>query len=152
VLVHETRPITEAEAEPETAIVEPEAPAAAGSGTNVGKPGGSTAPTHASEPATETKSFSSEGGSITVRRDGDRLTVIAIEPAEGFHDESDEDDQSGHRVKVIFKSRRHTSQISVKVEDGKIKDEITEHSDSREESGPHDTSGGDHDGYGNGND
>ncbi len=95
-------------------------------------------------PQPVTKTVTSIGGSITVRQDGDTLTIVASTAAPGF--QAHETDHSGHRVGVTFSSRRHSSEITARLSDGTIKADVNE-KDSHEESAPN-TSDGDHGGNG----
>jgi hypothetical protein len=97
-------------------------------------------------PHSATHTFSAIGGSITVRQDGDRLTVVAINPAAGFR--VDRYEHSDARVEVRFRSDNHESQITVKLEEGVMKHYISESSDNHDggsdTSVAGDSSGGDH--------
>ena len=147
-LAPETTPSTEAV---EPSVPETEAPASddqqTGGSSSKGH-GPSAQPPIGSQSATRT--FPSIGGSITVRQDGDQLTIVSTSPASGFHGEQDE--HSGSRVEVTFKSDRHESQIIVKLENGVMKPSVLEkpdnRSDSHETTVPGDSSGGDHGGDG----
>jgi hypothetical protein len=106
------------------------------SGTNHNNSGGSPTPTPTpaptaapatAAPASGTKSFSSVGGSITVRQDGDRLTIIATTAAPGFSVEKG--DGKGREVSVKFTSASHTSEISVKLSNAAMKGHVSEHDD-----------------------
>jgi hypothetical protein len=103
----------------------------------------STKPSSGSQSAMKT--FHSIGGSIIVRRDGDRLTLVTETPAAGFH--AHHDDESHSQIDVSFKSDGHESEIIVKLEDGVMKPDISEkpdsHSDNHETTVP-DSSGGHH--------
>ena len=141
-----TTPSSEVEAE--SSLPEPEGTDAAGdqpgTSTKKGHSGSGTAvPANGTQAATQT--FAGAGGSITVRQDGDRLTVVAVNPTGGFH--ANEDKQSGSRVQVTFKSDNHQTQISVKLSDGVMKPSVDENGDAHQDSGPVDTSG---DGHGDG--
>lgn len=129
----------------DTSVPETESGDAAGSGEPSGSSknhGGSptTPPTAAPQPQTATKTVPSIGGSITVVQDGDKLTITSIIPAAGF--KANESDHSGRRVGVTFSSGTHSSEITVRLSDGVIKESVTEN-DNHEESIP-DSSGGDH--------
>ena len=141
-----TTPSSEVEAE--SSLPEPEGTDAAGdqpgTSTKKGHSGSGTAvPANGTQAATQT--FAGAGGSITVRQDGDRLTVVAVNPTGGFH--ANEDKQSGSRVQVTFKSDNHQTQISVKLSDGVMKPSVDENGDTHQDPGPVDTSG---DGHGDG--
>ena len=139
----ETTPSSEVEAE--SSVPETEGTEAAGN-----QPGPSTKKAHSGSgtsvaPAgtqAATQTFSGAGGSITVRQDGDRLTVIGVNPNGGFHANADK--QSGNRVEVTFKSDNHQTQISVKLSDGVMKPNVAETDDAHQDSAPGDTSGGGH--------
>jgi hypothetical protein len=133
--VVETTPITEPmdTTVPETQV---EATAAAGNGSNSGPPkthapATSTAPVATAAPTSDS-TFASPGGSITVRRDGDRLTVAGTAPAGGF--EVTDDKRSGNRVAVTFESNDHRWTISVRVVAGvvtpTVSDKPKEHQDT----------------------
>jgi cytoskeletal protein RodZ len=145
--VIETTPSSEVEAE--SSLPEPEATEAAadqpGTSTKNGHSGsGTSVPATGSQAATQT--FFGAGGSITVRQDGDRLTVVAANPSNGFH--ANEDKQSGSRIQVTFKSDNHQTQISVKLSDGAMKPNVDERGDTHQDSGPVTTSGDGHGGDG----
>jgi cytoskeletal protein RodZ len=74
--------------------------------------------------ASATKTISSTGGSITVQRDGDKLTVIAATPAAGFH--MGEIPNSDDSLEVTFKSSDHRSEITAKLVDGVIRASVSE--------------------------
>ncbi len=104
----------------ETSMPETESTEAAGSG------GSRSTPAPGSSLATQT--FSSLGGSITVRQDGDRLTLVGVSATPGF--EADENRKSGRRVEVTFRSKAHRSEISVRVSDGVMDPDISEEPDN----------------------
>ncbi len=108
-----------------------------GPGPGVG-PTTTAAPQTSEPPQTATKTVTSIGGAVTVRRDGDRLTVTAINPAAGF--EADEND-SGDRVRVTFTSGDHKSEITVRLSEGAIKADVSEKSESHDTSVSGDSSG-----------
>lgn len=100
-------------------------------------------------PQSTTRTFFAIGGSITVRRSGDHLTVVSIDPRAGFRAEQTE--FSSTRVEVRFKSDNHESRISVRLEEGVMRSSVSENSDDHHNGGdttaPSDSSGGDqHDG------
>jgi hypothetical protein len=105
-----------------------------------------------------TKTFDSIGGSITVRRDGDELTIVETNPAPGFR--ADKNGRSGRRIEMTFKSSDHESDISVRLSDGVMKANVVEKSDSRDRdhdsvpnrSGPDDTRPDDSSGHDHGSD
>lgn len=139
----ETTPSSEVEAE--SSLPETEGTEAAGDqpGTSTKKGhSGSGTPVAPGGSQAATQTFSGAGGSITVRQDGDRLTVIAVNPNGGFHANADK--QSGSRVEVTFKSDNHQTQISVKLSDGAMKPNVAETDDAHQDSAPGDTSGGGH--------
>ena len=111
------------------------------------KGGPPTTPAPAAPVAATSKTISSIGGTIVVRQDGDKLTIVSSNAAPGFQGRTT--DQSGHRVGVTFSSKSHRSEITVRVANGTIKADVVE-KDSHEESVPKDTSGGDHGGSDNG--
>jgi hypothetical protein len=120
----------------DTTAPEPESTEAASGGagpSSSGKSGktGTTAAPPAPAPQ-NTQSFSSDGGSITVRQDGDKLTIIAVNPTAGF--KVDEGDSSGRKVSVSFKSDKHSSHISVKISEGAMKPSVSEKDESQGES------------------
>jgi hypothetical protein len=110
--------------------------------------GGSPTSAAPTAPQAATQTFASTGGSITVRFDGDQLTIVAINPAGGFH--ADENSHSGHRVDATFTSGSHQSEISVKTVDGAMEASVNEKGESHQDSVPVDSSGGDHGGGGSG--
>jgi hypothetical protein len=101
-----------------------------------------TAPPATAVPASTTKNFSSVGGSITVRQDGDRLTITATAVAPGFSVEKG--DSKGHEVSVKFTSANHTSQISVKLSDSAMKGHVSERDDPNDGSDHTDPAETDH--------
>ena len=120
----------------ESSVPETEAPTvseqpASGTSTKVHSP--STQPPIGAQSATRT--FASAGGSITIRQDGNQLTVVSTNPAAGFHAEMDQ--RSGTRVEVTFKSDNHESQITVQLDNGVIKPNVVEKSDIKSDN--HDT-------------
>lgn len=111
----------------ETSLTETETPEAAGAPANGSASSGQrrTPSTPAPQQAQLlSQTFSSDGGSITVRQDGDRLTVIAESPAPGFR--TKHTDRSGEKVQATFESRDHTSEITVKLDSGLMKPDIKE--------------------------
>jgi hypothetical protein len=131
------------------------APVVAAAGT---QPSG-TSKSHGGPPSTPasatpqimsaTKIVKSIGGTVTVRQDGDKLTITGMRDAPGFNGR--ETDHSGSQVAAIFASKTHRSEITVKLSDGVIKADVVEKStDTHGESIPTDTSGGDHTGGDNG--
>ena len=116
-----------------------------GSGTSKGHgPGTATAPT---APAA-TQTFSSPGGSITVRNNGEQLTLITTSPAAGFRGR--QSDTSGDRVRVTFRSGDRQFEITVRLSDGVMTHSVADNSDIHGDTVPEDTSGGDHNGGGDG--
>jgi hypothetical protein len=144
-------PVTTASSAPEveSSLPEPEATAAAespASGTTT--KGHGTSPTSAPNDSESTiQTFSSGGGNITVRQDGDRLTVVGTDPADGFR--ADQDRRSGRQVRVTFRSRDHRFTITVKLSDGIMKDHVSEEFDTRHDSVPDSTDSGNSGGGGN---
>jgi hypothetical protein len=140
-LATDTTPSTEGALE--TSVPETETTHASGSGpgsnSDESEPDVSTTPTHAPAPQTATKTVNSVGGSVTVRQNGDQLTVIAINLATGF--QIDRNEQPGDQVRVILTSANHQSEISVELSDGAMSARVSEHSDSQGESAPGDSSG-----------
>jgi hypothetical protein len=117
-----------------------------GTGSNKGHSGAPT--TAAPNPQSATQNFGSPGGSIAVRNDGDKLTIVTITPAGGFH--ATESDHSGRKVQATFKSGDQQFEITVRLSDGVMKASVVDRSDTHEESAPDETSGGDHSGSGGG--
>jgi hypothetical protein len=121
----------------ETTAPEPETTEASssdeGSSSSGSGKSGTTATTAApvASATQDTQSFSSVGGSITVRQDGDKLTVVAVNPSAGF--KVDEGDSSGRKVSVSFKSDNHSSHISVKISNGTMKPSVSEKDESHGE-------------------
>jgi len=143
--VVDTTPITEAidTSAPETAV---QATAAAGNGGSNSGPPKQHGPATSAAPGAPagTATFPSVGGSITVRQDGEHLTVVAVNPAAGFTAEQDE--HSGDRVEVTFRSNAHQSQITVRVADGAMKPDISERDRKHDNTVPDSTDGNDHSG------
>jgi hypothetical protein len=152
-----TTPVSEASTETEVATPDPSVDAAtAPPATTHKNQGGSSVPqvtpatpTQATPPITDnpdshsvTQKVDSIGGTITVRQDRDRLTVIDISPADGF--QGNQSGFPGHGVAVTFTSATHRSDISVFVYHGKIIPKVTEKTETHGESVPttdHGTSG-----------
>ncbi|MEP7047705.1 MAG: hypothetical protein ABI949_13540 [Ilumatobacteraceae bacterium] len=149
--VVETTPITEVveTAAPETEAPVGEAPASGSNTKPHAPPTPTTRPPQVTPAATTT--FSSIGGSITLRIDGDHLDVVATKPAPGFR--VDQNTRPGHKIEVTFKSGQHESEIMVELENGVMKPIVTEKSGSPDK--PADTvpadSFGHHGGGGGGN-
>jgi hypothetical protein len=148
--VMETTPITQAidTSVPETQVASGDA---GGAGSNNGQqpkphasPATSAAPAAPAAP-TSTETFTSVGGSITVHRDGDTLTLVSAVAAGGF--KSDRKD-SGNRVEVTFDSNDHRSTISVRIVGGVVTKNITEKDKTHQDSVPESTDGGNHDSHG----
>ncbi len=136
--------------EAESSLPEPEATAAAGQQPANPPKKAPTSTAATTVPATAspavTKTFSGFGGSITVRQDGDRLTVVAVNANRGFH--ADQNKQSGNRVDVTFTSDKHLTEITVKLFFGAMKPIVDERPVTHQDSGPVGTSGDGHDGQG----
>lgn len=142
-----TEPIVEASMPPaDTAVAGGEAPAA-----TTHKSSGTTTPAAAPTPTTATTdpdshngstTFTSDGGSITVRESHDKLIVVDITAADGYH--SHQTDHFDHQVGVLFTSANHNWEVTVKLDHGRITSETHEKSGgSHGESGPPGTYGGD---------
>jgi hypothetical protein len=86
------------------------------------------------------KTFTSIGGTVTVRQYKDHLAIVDITPADGFHDH--QIDPFGHRISVAFTSATHRSEISVWLDNGTMKSAVIEKTDTHEESVPGDPYGG----------
>jgi len=144
-LAPDTTPSTEAV---EVSVPETEAPASGDDSSGGSSKGPSGQAPKGSQPGTH--QFSSIGGSITVRLSGDQLTVVSVNPAAGFH--GDQDEHSGSRVEVTFKSDNHESQITVKLENGVLTPHISEQADGHDNNPDQntvpDSSDGDHSGGG----
>jgi hypothetical protein len=95
-----------------------------GSGSSPGGPPSTGATTSTAPPST-TK-YGSIGGSITVRSAGGTLTVISIDPAAGFTQDSGAT-LTGDRVEVQFTNGTHTSRIRVELAGGVPQPRIDEH-------------------------
>ena len=143
------------EVEPESSLPETEGTEAAGAPSNGGTTknhgGTPTSATPASPSATQT--FQSGGGSVSVRQDGERLTIVGINAAAGF--QAHENDHSGGKVEVTFRSGDHQFELTVKLVDGVMKPSVSEHTpdsphqDSAPDTAPggdHNNGGGDHNG------
>ncbi|HEY4608210.1 MAG TPA: hypothetical protein VIH06_03380 [Ilumatobacteraceae bacterium] len=151
--VMETTPITEPidTSVPETQVAGGDA---GGAGSNNGQqpkphaPATSAAPTAPASPAS-TETFTSVGGSITVHRDGDTLTLVSAVAAGGFKAEPRNSD---NRIQVTFESSDHRSVISVRIVAGVVTKNITEKPKDHQDSVPESTDGRTHgDDGGNGN-
>jgi hypothetical protein len=144
------------ETTPTSAVVEAlPPPEAAGDDGSGGQGGGSTngrsTPTSAAKPSkSSTQSFDSPGGSIAVRVDGDELTLVATNPAAGFR--ARENDGSGRKIEVTFRSRDEEFELTVRLSDGVMKSTVVDKSDRHHDTVPDDTYGGGHGGGGGGGD
>lgn len=78
--------------------------------------GATTATTPKGSPRPVTSTFSGEGGSIVVRMDGNRVTLVSYEPAAGF--QAAVRRHSGSHVEVRFDSGDHRTVARVDLEDG----------------------------------
>ena len=150
-----TAPTTLApETTPSSEVVETSAPEAAGGdgsgvqGGGTSNKGHSTPTSPPAAPAAGTQTFSSGGGSITVHNDGEKLTVVAITPAAGFH--AKQNDRSGRKVEVTFKSGDQQFELTVRLSDGVMKSSVADKSDQHPDTVPDDTSDADHNGGGGG--
>lgn len=130
---------------PSTEVVEAPAEANPASGNSSEGGGTSTVQVGSSQPPirshSATRTFFAIGGNIAVRQSGDQLTVVSIDPAAGFAAEQTE--YSSTRVEVRFKSDNHESQISVRLEDGVMKPNVSENSDDHHNGGSDTTVAGD---------
>ncbi len=144
----ETTPISEdvviTMPQPETVDAGGAAPVVTTHKAKPGSGGGTATPTSASTPTTDDnashgldKTFTSIGGTITVRQFNDHLSIVAITPADGFHDHGP--DHAGHGLGVTFTSATHRSEISVWIDNGTVKNSISEKNESHGASGPNDT-------------
>ena len=104
--------------------VETEATQAGGDQPENTAKGNGGSPVSPAPGASATKMINSVGGSITVRQDGDQLSVIAATPAAGFH--MGEMPHSSESLEVTFKSSDHQSEIRVKLVDGVIRASVSE--------------------------
>ena len=94
-------------------------------------------------PTSATRVFHSVGGSITVRQDGDQLTVITASPSAGF--QTGDISHPSEHVDVTFKSADHQSEISVKLVNGVMKESVAEDNEGHDTTVP-DSGGGGGDG------
>lgn len=69
-----------------------------------------------------TQQYASTGGSITVRWDGSALTLVSVDPADGYTAEIE--DQSATRVRVRFRGDDGDSRIEIRVRDGVVEPPI----------------------------
>ena len=83
-----------------------------------------------------------------VRSDGDKLTVLAINPAPGFRGKQNDD--SGRKVEVTFRSGDQQFELTVRLSDGVMKPSVVDKTEQHRDTVPADTSGGDHGGGGDG--
>jgi hypothetical protein len=153
-LAPDTTPSSEVVAE--SSVPEDEGNEGSGSQGSGGSKGHGGSPTSAA-PATpqgDTETFSSGGGSITVHNDGETLTVVGTNPAAGFH--AKENNHSGRKVEVTFKSGNQQFDITVRLSDGVMKPSVSEegndtppsHQDSVPDGDGDNNHGGDGDGGG----
>ncbi len=78
-------------------------------------------PTTTLAPFTET--YSSAGGSITVRWNGTSLALVSVAPAADF--EAEVEDASATRVRVRFRSDGDDARIEVRVDNGMLRVDIS---------------------------
>ena len=119
---------TPSSVEAESSVPEAEGDDGAGSqsGSSSSKGHGGTPTSAAETPQANTQTFPSGGGSITVRHDGDKLTIVGINPAPGFR--ATEDSHSGREVEVTFKSDNQQFELTVRLSDGVMKSSVSEKS------------------------
>jgi hypothetical protein len=135
--VVDTTPVTEV-ADTSVPETEVEVTDAAGGGSNSGSGKQHGTPTSATPgPAAGTKTFSSPGGTITVSQNGDQLTIVAMHAAPGFSGKQDEG--SGRRVGATFKSDNQEWQISVRVVNGVMQDNVSPKDRNHDNSVPDNT-------------
>ncbi len=138
-LAPETTPSSEVV---ETSMPEVETTAPAGEQPSNGSPSKGGSPSNPAS-TSATRVFHSVGGSITVRQDGDQLTIIAASPSAGFH--TGDISRPNKRVDVTFKSANHQSEISVKLVNGVMKESVAEDNEGHDTTVP-DSGGGGGDG------
>ncbi|CAN0350088.1 unnamed protein product, partial [Phaeothamnion confervicola] len=112
-----------------TAPAVPEQPVGSGTGTGSGSGSGEHGSTPTTVPTTSVpvgpRTFSGQGGSITVRRQGDRVVVLSADPAGGF--DAVIVDGGGRRVEVRFTSGDgHVTRIRVSLEDARLVPDVRE--------------------------
>jgi len=139
-------PVVETSA-PEAVVEDDQGSDSQGGGTGTNK--GHGTPTSAADPATSlTQHFSSAGGSITVHNDDGKLSIVATNPASGFR--ARENNRSGDRVRVTFRSGDQQFEITVRLKDGVMSASVADNSETQRDTVPDNTSDDDHSGRGGG--
>lgn len=86
---------------------------------------GSTSTTDSTKPSTKPtvpagqQTTSSKGGSITYSHDADTLTLISVDPADGFHEDESQRKVEPGRLRIEFTDGTTTWRIEVRLEGGK---------------------------------
>lgn len=111
-----------------TAPAVPEQPAGSGTAQPTAPPAGPPPTTPASTPPTNpggARTFSGQGGSVTVRRQGEWIVLVSSDPAGGFSAEVV--DGTGRRIEVRFSSADgHVTRIRVSLENGVLVPDVRE--------------------------
>ena len=109
---------------PATSIAPPPTATPTTVGTTTSTTASTTTSTTGTPPAPITQTFTGIGGSITVRNDGDTLTLVASTAAAGFTTEVRH--SSGGHVEVRFESDAHRTDARVDLVNGTMTNNFTE--------------------------
>jgi hypothetical protein len=148
-LAPETTPSSEVVETSVPEVVEGDGSGVSGGGTTNKSHSGTPAPATPAPPLT-TQTFSSPGGSIAVHNEGGKLSVVQTTPAAGFS--ARENNRSGDRVRVTFRSGDRQFEITVRLSDGQMSANVVDKSETHRDTVPDETSGGDRRDGGDGGD
>ena len=104
-------------------IPDPSTPSSNSSGSNNSGSSSSTSTSLADGDHT----YTSTGGSITITSTDGRLTLLGTSPADGWEEKVDQRQLEQHRVRVEFTDGDITWRIEVRTDNGKVREEITQH-------------------------
>jgi hypothetical protein len=100
---------------------------ASASTTAAPAPAATTSPTTTTAAPTGTppftKSYQSAGGSITVDWNGTSLSLLAVQPADGYTAEIE--DQASARIRVRFRSDGGDSRIEIRADNGQVEEIVS---------------------------
>jgi hypothetical protein len=99
-------------------------PSTSGNGGNSGSGNGSSTSTSLAE---GDHTYDSAGGTITITVTDGRLTLLGTSAADGFEERLDQRVLEQHRVRVEFTDGDITWRIEVRNDNGKVREEITQH-------------------------
>jgi hypothetical protein len=100
-------------------------PTTTSSGTATTTP--STKPSTKPTVPTGQQTTSSKGGSLTFSRGGNRLTLVSVAPASGFHEDRGARVADSGQIRVEFSNGSTTWRIEVRLEGGKTPIETSKH-------------------------